>query len=479
MGIKKGQILELEVSDIAFGGKGLAKADGLAVFVDQAVPGDQVRVRIVKKKKQYAEARVLDLLKPSPLRIDPPCPYSGFCGGCKWQFLAYEKQLEYKQQHVLESLEHIGLLQDIPVHPTLPSERVFGYRNKMEFSCSDRRWLLPHEMGQEVADISFALGLHVPGTFYKVLDTSACLLQPELGNEILEDARVFMRNSDRPVYGLRTHVGFWRFLMLRHSVAHDQWMVNLITADEDREAVQPLADLLREKYPSVISVVNNISARKAGIAVGEYEILLAGAAELRDRIGPFEFKISANSFFQTNTRGAERLYETVRNYAELTGSESVVDLYSGTGTIAICLSDSAKEVMGMEIVESAVADAKMNCQTNSISNCQFVLGDIKDCLSQPTSKPDVMIIDPPRVGMHKDVVKQVLEISPERIVYVSCNPATLARDLGMMKEHYRVLEVQPVDMFPHTYHIESVARLEKKALRILQKHCTGQKMVIR
>ena len=238
MGIKKGQILELEVSDIAFGGKGLAKADGLAVFVDQAVPGDQVRVRIVKKKKQYAEARVLDLLKPSPLRIDPPCPYSGFCGGCKWQFLAYEKQLEYKQQHVLESLEHIGLLQDIPVHPTLPSERVFGYRNKMEFSCSDRRWLLPHEMGQEVADISFALGLHVPGTFYKVLDTSACLLQPELGNEILEDARVFMRNSDRPVYGLRTHVGFWRFLMLRHSVAHDQWMVNLITADEDREAVR-------------------------------------------------------------------------------------------------------------------------------------------------------------------------------------------------------------------------------------------------
>lgn len=461
MGLKKGQILELGISDIAFGGKGLARADGLAVFVDQAVPGDQVRVRVVKKKKQYAEARVMELLKPSPFRNDAPCPYSGYCGGCKWQFLAYEKQLEYKQQHVRESLEHIGLLKDIRVHPTLPSEKVFGYRNKMEFSCSDRRWLLPSEMGDEDTDISFALGLHVPGTFYKVLDTSACLLQPELGNEILSDVRNFMRNSHRPVYGLRTHEGFWRFLMLRHSVAHDQWMVNLITAEEDREAVQPLADLLMEKYPAIVSVVNNITARKAGIAVGEYESHLAGAAELRDRIGPFEFKISANSFFQTNTRGAARLYETVRNYAELTGSESVVDLYSGTGTIAISLSDAARQVTGMEIVESAVADAQMNCETNGISNCRFVLGDIKACLSQLTARPDVMIIDPPRVGMHKDVVKQVLALSPERIVYVSCNPATLARDLGMMKEHYQVSEVQPVDMFPHTYHIESVARLEK------------------
>ncbi|MDM8548686.1 23S rRNA (uracil(1939)-C(5))-methyltransferase RlmD [Desulfobacterales bacterium HSG2] len=461
MKIKKGQTLELEVSDIAFGGKGLAKVEGLAVFVDQAVPSDCAKVRITKKKKNYAEARVIELTEPSPLRIEPPCKYAGFCGGCKWQFLPYDKQLEYKQQHVAESLEHIGLVQDVPVHPAIPSEQVFGYRNKMEFSCSDRRWLLPEEMGREDIDRGVALGLHVPGTFYKVLDTDACLLQPELGNDILEDVRVFIKNSNAPVYGLRSHVGFWRFLMLRHSAARDRWMVNIVTASEDRGTVQPLADMLTEKYPEIVSVVNNITSRKAGIAIGEYEILLAGESVLTDKIGSFTFEISANSFFQTNTRGAEQLYETVKSYAGLTGKESVVDLYSGTGTIALYLSDSAKTVIGMEIVESAVADAEKNCRINGISNCRFILGDIKDSFSRIDITPDVMIIDPPRVGMHKDVVRQVLRTAAKRIVYVSCNPATLARDLGMMKDHYKIREVQPVDMFPHTYHIESVARLEK------------------
>ena len=316
-------------------------------------------------------------------------------------------------------------------------------------------------MDQEDIDAGFGIGLHVPGTFYKVLDIRECLLQPELGNSILEDVRVFIKNSDQPVYGLRTHVGFWRFLMLRHSVAYNQWMVNIITAEENRDAVQSLADLLTEKYPEIVSVVNSITSRKAGTAIGEYEILLAGSTVLKDKIGQFEFEISAKSFFQTNTRGAERLYETVKNYAGLTGGETIVDLYSGTGTIALYLSDSAKEVVGMEIVESAVADAGKNCRINGVSNCRFIIGDIKDCLSQLTFTPDVMIVDPPRVGMHKDVVKQVLEMAPDRIVYVSCNPATLARDIDMMRETYQVAEVQPVDMFPHTYHIESVAKLEK------------------
>jgi 23S rRNA (uracil1939-C5)-methyltransferase len=238
-------------------------------------------------------------------------------------------------------------------------------------------------------------------------------------------------------------------------------MVNIITAKEDRGAVQPLADLLTEQYPGVVSVVNNITSRKAGIAVGEYEILLAGASALKDRIGSFEFEISANSFFQTNTRGAARLYETAKAYAGLTGTEIVADLYSGTGTISLYLSDLAKAVVGIEIVESAVADAEKNCRINDVSNCRFIMGDIKDSLSALRAKPDVMIIDPPRVGMHKDVVKQVLQIAPERIVYVSCNPATLARDISMMKDAYNVAEVQPVDMFPHTWHIESVAKLDK------------------
>ncbi len=462
MKVKKGQLVELEISGIAFGGRGLARVDGLAVFVDGAVPLDLVIARIVKKKKQYAEARVHTLVTPSPFRIPADCMYSGFCGGCKWQFLDYSKQLEYKQQHVLESIERIGLIRDVPVHPTIPSPAIFGYRNKMEFSCSDRRWLLPDEMGKESVDISFALGLHVPGTFYKVLDTHSCLIQPELGNHILDDVRTFIKASDAPVYGLRSHTGFWRFLMLRHSVAYDRWMVNIITAKEDRKTVQPLAFQLMDKYPQIISVVNNITSRKAGIAVGEYEIQLAGSSCIKDKIGDFEFEISANSFFQTNTLAARRLYHTIKEYAGLSGRETVVDLYSGTGSIAICLADGAKKVIGMEIVESAVADAVKNCRINGVSNCQFIVGDIKEELARIIDRPEVMIIDPPRAGMHKDVVKGVLEMAPARIVYVSCNPATMARDMGMMKESYGVLEVQPVDMFPHTYHIESVARLEKR-----------------
>jgi 23S rRNA (uracil1939-C5)-methyltransferase len=332
----------------------------------------------------------------------------------------------------------------------------------MEFSCSDRRWLLPEDMDRDDIDRSFALGLHVPGTFYKVLDTKTCLLMPELGNHILEQVRRFIKGSGVPVYGLRSHSGFWRFVMLRHSAAYDQWMVNIITAAEDRETVQPLADQLIESNPKIVSVINNITSRKAGVAIGEYEILLAGTSCIRDKIGLFEFEISANSFFQTNTLGAERLYETVKAYAALTGKETVLDLYSGTGTIAICLAADAKEVIGLEIAASAVIDAENNCRINRISNCRFMLGDLRKSLSQVSARPDVMIIDPPRVGMHSDVVCQVLKMQPKRIVYVSCNPATMARDIGMMKESYSVLEVQPLDMFPHTHHIESVAGLEKK-----------------
>lgn len=465
MKIKKGELLELRITDMAYGGKGVARVDGFAVFVDRAMPLDLVRARIIKKRKSYAEARVVEIIKPSPFRIDSACMYSEYCGGCKWQFLAYEKQLEYKQQHVVDSLERIGLISGITVHPVIPSSLIFGYRNKMEFSCSDRRWLLPDEMGKEDVDTGFAIGLHAPGTFYKVLDIRECLLQPEIGNYILDDVRTFIKNSDMPVYGLRSHTGFWRFLMLRHSAAYDQWMVNIITATEEPAKVQPLADILTSRYPEIVSVINNINTRKAGIAVGEYEILLAGDSCIKDKIGHVEFEISANSFFQTNTRSAELLYRVVKDYAGLTVSETVVDLYCGTGAIAIYLADSAGEITGIEMVESAVSDAENNCRKNNISNCRFITGDIKECLSQITAAPDVMIIDPPRAGMHKDAVRQIIEIAPEKIIYVSCNPATMARDLGLMKDSYRALEIQPVDMFPHTYHIESVAKLYKIATK--------------
>lgn len=466
MKIKKGLNIELEISKVAFGGKGLARVDGMAVFVDQAISGDRVVARIIKKKKKYAEARVVELIESSPLRVDPPCPYSGICGGCKWQFLAYEQQLLFKQQHVMEALAHIGSLQNVSVLPTIPSDKVFGYRNKMEFSCAERRWLLPEELGDDTVDKGMALGLHVPGTFYKVLDIHACLLQPDLGNQILGDVRNYIKQSDLPIYGLRSHEGFWRFLVLRHSAERDQWMVNLVTAAENRSQVQPLADWLVEKYPQVVSVVNNITASKAGVAVGEYEIPLFGHQHLVDKIGGYEFELSANSFFQTNTTGAGHLYDIAKRYAELTGEETVLDLYCGAGTIAIYLADMAKEVIGMELVERAVADARRNCERNGIENCRFVAGDIRFALPDLGAEPDVMIIDPPRAGMHPDVVKQVLTMGPEKIVYVSCNPATLARDVALINEAYEVMEVQPVDMFPHTFHIESVAKLvRRKSIR--------------
>jgi 23S rRNA (uracil1939-C5)-methyltransferase len=461
MTLKKGQILELKIEKLIHGGRGLARVNGLATFVEGAVPGDEVRVRVFKKKKSHAEARVVELISPSPHRVEPPCRYSGVCGGCTWQFLDYEKQLFFKREHVIESLEHIGQITDIRVHPVVASEEIFGYRNKMEFSFSDRRWLLTEELSRKDISKDFALGLHVPGTFNKVLDTEACLLMPDTGNKILDDVRRHVRASGIPPYGLKSHQGFWRFLMLRHSRASDEWMANIITSEEQGQWVQPLADMLFKKYKNIASVVNNVNKRKAGIAVGQWETTLAGESFISDRIAEFEFEISANSFFQTNTAGAEHLYGAVKAYAGLTGNETVVDLYSGTGTIPIFLSDSAGRIIGIEISEGAVRDAQKNCQKNGIQNCSFITGDITSGLKEITDRPGVVVIDPPRAGMHPHVTKMVLSLSPGRIVYLSCNPATFARDLAMLKEGYHIAEVQPIDMFPHTYHIECLARLEK------------------
>lgn len=461
MTVRKGQILKLKIEKLVFGGRGLARVNGLAVFVERVVPGDEVQVKVFKRKKNHAEARVVDLITPSPFRIEPPCPYSRFCGGCPWQFLDYEKQLVFKREHVVEALEHIGQIQGVRVHTIIPSERIFAYRNKMEFSFSDRRWLLPEEVCMADTRKDFALGLHVPGTFDKVLDIDACLLQPDFGNKILDEVRRHVRQSGIPPYGLKSHEGFWRFLTLRHSSSYDTWMINIITSQDRVSWVQPLADQLRDKYKKITSIVNNVNTSRAAIAVGQWERLLAGEPFIRDMIGRFEFEISSNSFFQTNTTAAGRLYEIVNAYAGLTGQETVIDLYSGTGTIPIFLSNMAEKIVGIEISESAVRDAQKNCKKNRVENCQFICGDIKAGLKQLEESPDLMILDPPRVGMHPDVVKLVRNLSPGRIIYVSCNPATLARDLAMLKEDYRVMEVQPVDMFPHTYHVECVARLER------------------
>jgi 23S rRNA (uracil1939-C5)-methyltransferase len=345
------------------------------------------------------------------------------------------------------------------VHPPIPSDILFAYRNKMEFSFSDRRWYLPDEVDQRDQEGDFALGLHVPGAFQKVIDIEACLLQNDVSNRILHLVRRYARDSGVPVYGIKTHQGFWRFLAIRYSCAWDEWMVNLVTSEAREDLVQPLADLVAKRCKGVATVVHNINSRRAAIAVGERESVLFGPGYIRDKIGPFNFRVSANSFFQTNSRGAERLYETVRRYADLNGSETVLDLYSGTGTIPLFLADRARTVTGIEINESANADAAMNARENRIHNCRFVCGDIRDKLGEITETPDLLIIDPPRAGMHKDVLARVMALAPARIIYVSCNPATLARDLGVMADAYDLLEIQPVDMFPHTYHIEAVARL--------------------
>ncbi|ACL06540.1 RNA methyltransferase, TrmA family [Desulfatibacillum aliphaticivorans] len=463
MSVKKGQILDLSIEKTIFGGQGLCRVDGLAVFVEKTAPGDKVKARIVRKKKSFALARVEEILEPSPVRVQAPCPYSGMCGGCKWQFIDYKKQLEYKGEQVAESLHHIGGLENVPVHPTMGSELIYGYRNKMEFSCSDHRWLLPDEIAlEEEVDRSFALGLHVPGTFHKVMDIEKCLLQTDDANDILQAVHAYMKDSPLPAYGLKSHEGFWRFAVIRHSVARDEYLINIVTSWEELPTVQPLADALVEKFPKITAIVNNITDRKSGVAVGDKEICLKGQDYIMDSIGPWEYKVSANSFFQTNTRQAKNLYQTMEDYADLKGGERVLDLYSGAGAIPIWLSPKAGEVLGIEIVEVAVADARDNCERNKVNNCTFLVGDILETLDEVAHKPDVLVIDPPRSGMHGKVVKKVMAMAPSKMVYISCNPTTLARDLELLSETYSVEEVQPIDMFPHTHHIEAVARLVKK-----------------
>jgi 23S rRNA (uracil1939-C5)-methyltransferase len=330
----------------------------------------------------------------------------------------------------------------------------------MEFSFANRLWSPPGRADREEGTL--ALGLHVPGTFHKVIDVEACLLIEDKGNEILRYVKKHARESGFPAYDLRAHQGFWRFLTLRYSPSFKEWMVNIVTYDEKRTFMESWAQNLGKTFPEVKTFVNNITAGKASIAVGEKEIALLGDGTISDRIGAHSFQISANSFFQTNSSGALKLYQKVLEYADLTGQETVLDLYSGTGTIPVFLAKNSKLVIGMELVASAVRDAERNCSSNGIDNCRFILGDIRESLARFKIKPDVLIIDPPRAGMHQEVLARAMELSSERIIYISCNPATLARDLVEMSRDYEVAEVQPVDMFPHTYHVEVVTKLVRK-----------------
>jgi len=480
--LKKGDIIQIKVDKYAFEGKGIGKvdvdnssdnseADSFIVFVNGAYPGDTVSAKIKKLKKSYAEAKVEEVIIPSQQRVQPRCKYFGTCGGCKQQDLNYAQQIAYKQEQVEDIFKHDGGFSDLPtgkagfeIENILPSENVFYYRNKMEFSFSELQWLTVLD-DETVSNKGFFVGLHVPNNFEKILDIDECFLQSELSTNILNFSREFFKKRSISIYNTKTHSGYLRNLIIRQPQKTSDLMINLVTFEENELLMKEYVTAITNKFPEITTIINNISKKKASIAVGDYEIIYHGSGFIYDKIGSYKFRISANSFFQTNTIQAEKLYNTALEYADLKGDEVIYDLYSGAGTIAIYLSGKAKEVYGFETVESSIYDAKANLEANKIENVSFVQADLYKTFLPFTNvlpKPDVVILDPPRGGMHSITVKDVLLLKPEKIVYVSCNPTTQVRDIKMFVEGgYKLVKISPVDMFPHTYHIENVALLVK------------------
>ncbi len=473
--LRRGDERTVSVDTAAFEGKTVSRIDGFVVFIEGAVPGDIVQVRITKVKKSFAEAKVLRVIEPSQHRVVPRCRFFGTCGGCRWQQVEYTTQLEFKQQHVVDAFERIGGFSVVPILPIIGADDIYFYRNKMEFSFSEQEWLLsPPRDSVASEDVAASrstvfLGLHVPQRYDKVLDIDECHLQSPVSNEILNFTRAFAREHNLPVYSSATERGYLRFLVIRESKRTGERMVNLVTFDDRPDVLHRYTEELLRTIPDITTVVNTINSKKAQIAFGDVEKVYFGEGVIHEQVGKYRFTISASSFFQTNTAQAEKLYGVAREFATLSSSDVVWDLYSGTGTIALFVSDAAQEVIGIESVESAVRDAERNAHQNNVRNCTFLLGDLKERLTKETDwlahhpKPNVMIIDPPRTGMHPHVVEEILAIAPSRIVYVSCNPATQARDVKMLcASRYELVKLQPVDMFPHTYHVENVALLHRR-----------------
>ena len=463
--MEKGEVRILQIESLSGDGKAVAHKDGMVFFVENAVPGDTVRARIWKIKNKYAEARAIEIVSPSVFRVEPKCRHFGVCGGCRWQDLSYEKQLVFKQQHVAASFQHIGGFSDPNVQPVIGCENPYLYRNKMEFTFSNFRWLTEEEFKQNGnPQQEVALGLHIPQRYEKVLNLQECFLQSELSMNILNYVRGIFQDWDSSVYSTKTHEGYLRHLVIRDGKRTKEVMVNLVTTHDSPDVMKNLTELLCRQFSEITTIVNNITERKSMVAYAETEKIYHGAGYITERLGNYTFRISANSFFQTNTVQAEKLYDVTKQLAELEPNDVVYDLYSGTGSIAIYLSATAKRVIGIEVVESAIADAERNAELNRVSNCYFLQGDLKDRLTKDSSwlnehpHPSVIVADPPRSGIHPKVVEQIVKLSPERIVYVSCNPATQARDAKMLADaNYNLKVIQPVDMFPHTDHIESVA----------------------
>jgi 23S rRNA (uracil1939-C5)-methyltransferase len=468
--LAKGAELDLAIEKLAFGGKAIGRVEGCVVFVDHAVPGQRVRVRITKKKSQFAEAEVIQLLSQSPAYSPPFCPHFGVCGGCQWQDLAYEEQLYWKRVQVQESLRHLAGLTPGQILPTVASPQSQYYRNKMEFHFAPRAWRPAADPGQggKSRGGGCALGLHVGASRDQIFDLEHCFLQSPQVPAIVREVRNFCRGSGQPAYNAKNHRGFWRFLVLREGKRSGQTLAHIITTSEgDPAAVEALAAHLAPQFPAITSLVHSRSRKKARLASGESTRTLWGPGYIEEQLCGLRLRVSAHSFLQTNTEAAEGLYEAVSRLGEFTGRETVWDLYCGAGSIALSLASQVRRVVGFELVPEAVNDAYINSRLNGLDNCHFLGGDLKERIretlrasSQP--RPEVVITDPPRSGMHPQVVQAIQELSPRRLIYVSCNPATLARDLALLRDQYEILAIQPFDLFPHTAHIECVARLERR-----------------
>ncbi len=460
---------KITITDVAAEGKALAKVNDLVVFVPYVVPGDVVDLQVKRKKNHYAEAVAVHFYELSPLRAVPFCQHYGVCGGCKWQVLPYAEQIKYKQKQVMDNLTRIGKVELPECSPILGSEKTEFYRNKLEFTFSDKRWLTEEEVKADVKyDQMNAVGFHIPGAFDKVLAIEKCWLQDDISNQIRNTIRDYAYEHNYSFFNLRTQEGMLRNLMIRTS-STGELMVLLqckIVEEKEMERMKELLAHVAERFPQITSllyVVNN----KCNDTIGDLDVqVFRGNDHIFEEMEGLRFKVGPKSFYQTNSEQAYTLYKVARDFAGLTGDELVYDLYTGTGTIANFVSRRAKKVVGIEYVPEAIEDAKVNSAINGIENTLFYAGDMKDILTQDFinehGRPDVIITDPPRAGMHNDVIDTILFAEPKRIVYVSCNPATQARDLSLLDVKYRVIKVQPVDMFPHTHHVENVVLLELK-----------------
>ncbi len=469
---KKKQLPVLEnvtITACAAEGKALARVDDKVVFVPYVVPGDVVDLQVKKKKSSYMEAVAVRFHEYSPLRTEPVCRHYGVCGGCKWQCLKYEEQLKAKQQQIHDNLVRIGKV-DLPeMMPILGSKHVYGYRNKLEFGFSNKRWLTEEEVKADVKyDVMDAVGFHISGAFDKILDIEECHLMDNINNEIRNDIRHYALENGLEFYDLRQNKGLLRSLMIRTSNTGElMFLVQFrIDSDDEQKQADALMQHLAETFPQITSLLY-VDNHKANDTFGDQEIhVVKGKDFIYETMEDLKFKVGPKSFYQTNTEQAYELYKVARNFAGLTGKELVYDLYTGTGTIANFVAHQARKVIGIEYVPEAIEDAKVNSEINGLANTLFYAGDMKDILNKEFidehGRPDVIITDPPRAGMHQDVIDTILFAAPERIVYVSCNPATQARDLQLLDVDYKVVAVQPVDMFPHTQHVENVVLLERK-----------------